>query len=401
MKFKSDIEVQAGIKDSAGSSGNAGSILSSTSTGVTWIDNYSDWTSVVKHVVKNNGAAVIPKGSPVYVTGSDGTNMLVGLAGNGSEATSSKTMGIVQTQLGTSGSTQTGYVITEGLLQGLNTAGLTAGDPIWLGPNGTLIYGLTNKPYAPAHLVFIGIVTKISAGNGEIFVNVQNGFELNEIHDVDLKTNIPINGEVLGFDGTLWVNKTIAGWLGYVPANDATVVHLTGNESITGIKSFNYSYSGVENFTTRLNYFFDNGIIRSDVTPLETINNLTSQSIFKVDKDGNITSNSFVKIGGNSTQYLKADGSVSTAMNSRIEVNFIATSGQTTFVTPYEVGQIDVYYNGSKLYPNEFTATNGTDIILATGATLNAQISIVKYVSSLSTTAIRNETTLQRLMELQ
>jgi hypothetical protein len=75
-----------------------------------------------------------------------------------------------------------------------------------------LIYGLINKPYAPAHLVFIGIVTKVSAGNGEIFVKVQNGFELKEIHDVDLITTTPINGHILGFDGTLWVNKTIATW---------------------------------------------------------------------------------------------------------------------------------------------------------------------------------------------
>jgi hypothetical protein len=80
-------------------------------------------------------------------------------------------------------------------------------------------------------------------------------------------------------------------------------------------------------------------------------------------------------------------------MNSRIEVNFTATSGQTTFTTPYEVGQIDVYYNGSKLNPSEFTATNGTSVVLAQAATLNAQISIVKYVAALSTTAIRNETT--------
>jgi hypothetical protein len=181
--------------------------------------------------------------------------------------------------------------------------------------------------------------------------------------------------------------------LGYTAANDANVVKLTGDQGILGIKSFNHVNGSVENFTTRLNYFFDNGIIRSDVTPLETINNLTSQSIFKVDKDGNTTANSFIKIGGNSTQYLKADGSVSTAMNSRIEVNFTATSGQTTFTTPYEVGQIDVYYNGSKLNPSEFTATNGTTVVLAQAATLNAQISIVKYVAALSTTAIRNETT--------
>jgi hypothetical protein len=123
----------------------------------------------------------------------------------------------MQSDITTTGGNQTGFVITEGLLQGLNTASATAGDPVWLGVNGALIYGLTNKPYAPAHLVFIGIVTKISAGNGEIWVKVQNGFELKEIHDVDLITTTPINGHLLGFDGTLWVNKTIATWLGFTP----------------------------------------------------------------------------------------------------------------------------------------------------------------------------------------
>jgi len=176
-----------------------------------------------------------------------------------------------------------------------------------------------------------------------------------------------------------------------VYAIDSTVVHKTGNENITGIKSFDYSFAP-ENFSTRINYYFASGGIRSNVTPISIVNNNSSQVVFSADEVG-VTANSFIKIGGNSTQYLKADGSVSTAMNSRIEVNFIATSGQTTFTTPYEVGQIDVYYNGSKLYPNEFTATNGTDVVLATAATLNAQISIVKYVAALSTTAIRNETT--------
>jgi hypothetical protein len=90
-----------------------------------------------------------------------------------------------------------------------------------------LIYGLANKPYAPAHLVFIGIVTKVSAGNGEIFVKVQNGFELKEIHDVDIITTTPINGHVLGFDGTLWVNKTVAGWLGFTPVTNARTISTT------------------------------------------------------------------------------------------------------------------------------------------------------------------------------
>ena len=173
------------------------------------------YVSKLQHQVK--AGVAINKGQAVYVTSADGTNMIVGLASNASEATSSKTMGLLDATVSTNGFAN---VVTEGLLDGLDTSTAgAAGDPVWLGTGGNLIYGLANKPYAPAHLVFIGIVTRKNSNNGEIFVKVQNGFELNEIHDVDLKTNLPVNGELLGFNGTLWVNKTIAGWLGYTPAN--------------------------------------------------------------------------------------------------------------------------------------------------------------------------------------
>lgn len=213
-----DIPIGGGLP----AGGVAGQILTkvdSTDYNTTWQDNYADWTSVVKHTVKNDGTSLITKGTPVYVTSSNGTNMLVGKASNTSEATSSKTIGLMQSDITTTGGTQTGFVVTEGLLGGLNTAGTTAGDPVWLGPNGTLLYGLINKPYAPAHLVFIGIVTKVSAGSGEIFVKVQNGFELKEIHDVDLITTTPSNNDVLSYDSTtsLWKNKSIESILGYTP----------------------------------------------------------------------------------------------------------------------------------------------------------------------------------------
>ena len=194
--------------------GTAGQILTkidATDYNATWQENYADWTSVVKHTVKNNGTALITKGTAVYVTGSNGTNMLVGKASNSSEATSSKTMGLMQSNITTTGGTQTGFVITEGLISGLDTSSATAGDPVWLGVSGALLYGLALKPYAPAHLVFIGIVTKVSAGNGEIFVKVQNGFELKEIHDVDLVSSTPTNNQLLSFDSatSLWKNKTV------------------------------------------------------------------------------------------------------------------------------------------------------------------------------------------------
>jgi hypothetical protein len=168
----------------------------------------------LQHVVK--AAVAINKGQAIYISGADGTNMLASLASNTSEATSSKTMGLLDATVAINGFAN---VVSEGLLAGLNTIGATAGDPVWLGTGGNLIYGLINKPYAPTHLVFIGIVTRVNLNSGEIFVKVQNGFELDELHDVDLKTTTPINGHILGFNGTLWVNKTIAGWLGYTPAN--------------------------------------------------------------------------------------------------------------------------------------------------------------------------------------
>lgn len=203
--------------------GTAGQILTkvdATNYNATWQDNYADWTSVVKHTVKNNGlSGTITKGTAVYVTGSNGTNMLVGRASNDSEPTSSKTMGLMQSDITTTGANSTGFVITEGLIDGLNTAGQTAGDPVWLGVNGALIYGLINKPYAPNHLVFIGIVTKISAGNGEIFVKVQNGFELKELHDVQAQS--PTLKDTLWYDNTVspaqWKTASISTILGYNP----------------------------------------------------------------------------------------------------------------------------------------------------------------------------------------
>jgi hypothetical protein len=191
--------------------GTAGQLLakeSDTNYDVTWVDQApaASYTSVLKHTVKAGENLV--KGQAVYVSSANGTNMVVSKASNITEATSSKTMGLIAQNLSTNGN---GFVITEGLLAGLNTGSTVAGAPVWLGTNGNLIYGLVGKPFAPAHLVFIGVVTRANNNNGEIFVKVQNGFELNEIHDVDLKSILPTDGQVLQFEGAsgLWKNKTL------------------------------------------------------------------------------------------------------------------------------------------------------------------------------------------------
>jgi hypothetical protein len=174
--------------------------------------NGSNWVnatlSTVEYVAKVQHAAkagvAIAKGQAVYVTGANGTNMIIGLASNTSEETSAKTMGIAASAAAVNDII---FVVTEGLLAGLNTSTATAGDPVWLGTSGNLIFGLANKPTSPAHLVYIGVVTRAQQNNGEIFVKVQNGIEIDEIHDVQISS--PATGQLLRRDSDgYWKNWT-------------------------------------------------------------------------------------------------------------------------------------------------------------------------------------------------
>ena len=59
--------------------------------------------------------------------------------------------------------------------------------------------------------------------------------------------------------------------------------------------------------------------------------------------------------------------------------NFVATSNQTTFTATYDVGYIDVYQNGILLTSTDYTATNGTTVVLAVGASSSDEITIIAH----------------------
>ena len=70
----------------------------------------------------------------------------------------------------------------------------------------------------------------------------------------------------------------------------------------------------------------------------------------------------------------------------RTEFVFTATAGQTTFSTAddssslaYAVGKIDVFLNGIRLAPADFTATNGTSVVLASGASASDVLFVVTF----------------------
>jgi hypothetical protein len=62
--------------------------------------------------------------------------------------------------------------------------------------------------------------------------------------------------------------------------------------------------------------------------------------------------------------------------------NFTATAGQTTFSTSgYTPSYLDVYLNGIHLDPSDYTATNGTDVVLASGASAGDVVTVVAYTT--------------------
>lgn len=158
-------------------------------------------------VVYNQTGSTISKGQAVYVNGSQGTRLTVALAAATSEATAARTIGIAAQNIAHNA---TGYIICVGVLSGLNTNALTEGQAIWLAPSAG---GLTTiRPTQPNHGVILGWCVKQGPGaSGIIYIKVDNGLELYELHDVLITT--PTNDQVLTYESAtaLWKNKTPSG----------------------------------------------------------------------------------------------------------------------------------------------------------------------------------------------
>jgi hypothetical protein len=63
----------------------------------------------------------------------------------------------------------------------------------------------------------------------------------------------------------------------------------------------------------------------------------------------------------------------------RQQTTFTASAAQTTFTVNYTPGLLDVYFNGSRLSNEEYTANNGTSIILSEAATGGEVVDIFVY----------------------
>lgn len=131
--------------------------------------------------VYNGTGSTLSVGQVVYITGSQGNRLSVQLASAASEASSSVTIGLVAETILNGAE---GFVTTNGILEHIDTSALTAGSALWLSSTPGL-YSQT-KPTAPNHGVLVGYVVRSDNTVGSIFVHIQNGYELDELHNVTI-----------------------------------------------------------------------------------------------------------------------------------------------------------------------------------------------------------------------
>ena len=183
--------------------------------------------------VRNTTGATLTKGTVVYISGATGQISTVSKAIATGDATSAQTLGMITANLANN---TNGYVTVFGLLTNMDTSAYTDGAQLYL--SGTVAGAVTaTKPSAPIHLVYVAVVEYAHPTQGKLLVKVQNGYELDEIHDVSIVT--PVTGQTLVYNAStdLWVNNTVsltAGVNGTLPvANGGTgVTTSTGTGSV-------------------------------------------------------------------------------------------------------------------------------------------------------------------------
>jgi hypothetical protein len=157
-------------------------------------------SSVLVEQVRNSTGVTLTKGTAVYISGATGQLPTVSKALATSDATSAQTLGLITSDIDNNSN---GYVTIIGLVNDLDTSAYTDGAQLYLSPTTAGTLTLT-KPYAPQHLVYVAVVAHAHPVHGKLIVKVQNGYEMDELHNVSAQS--PSNGDILVYNTStsLW-----------------------------------------------------------------------------------------------------------------------------------------------------------------------------------------------------
>ena len=321
---------------------------------------------IVARVVNKTGSDLLESGyKAVRVSAAQGQRLAVQLAQANNDLNSVDTIGIVTENIANN---QEGFITILGQVRGINTTGSlqgetwTDGDVLYLSP--TVAGKITNiKPSAPDHMVVLGYVEYAHQNNGKIYVKVQNGYELEELHDV---APLPyINKGVLYRDTAtnLWKSASINTLLGYTPIS---------LNMLSATAPLNYN-SSTGDFTITQSSTITNGYLSS--TDFNTFNNkqnaLTLGNLTSGDLD--VSGGTAAVIGSGASMTLKTvNNNVGTfGSSTAIPVVTVNAKGLVTSVTTDAV----FIPSGALSFIGDVTGTGntGSDTTL-TLSTVNANV---------------------------
>jgi hypothetical protein len=184
-----------------------------TTGAAVWELEVNQLATIVKTKVVNKTTPSVTLSKADYqvclVSGAQGQRLAVRLAKADSDANSAGTLGIASETILIN---QEGFITSIGAIEDINTTGSLQGET-WA--DGDILYlspstfgAITNvKPVAPDHTVIVGYVEYAHAIQGKIYVKIDNGYELDELHNVAITT--PAKGDTLEYNGSIWVNSGI------------------------------------------------------------------------------------------------------------------------------------------------------------------------------------------------
>ena len=245
-------------------------------------------------LVRNQSGATMTAGTVIYISGATGNKPLISKALATSDSTSAQTYGLVQADIANNAD---GYVVVIGNAINLDTSALTEGQQLYLSGTTAGAY-ITTKPYAPIHLVYVGIVLRSHPTQGIIGVKIQNGYEMDELHNVDAQS--PSNNDILSYNTTtnLWEHKQIATTLGYTPISLASLSATSPifYNNTTGVISSQAATASVNGYLTSTDWNTFNGKQAAlGYTPVPTTRQLTiNGTAYDLSADRSWTINSMV-----------------------------------------------------------------------------------------------------------
>jgi hypothetical protein len=199
--------------------------------------------SVLVEQVRNSTGATLTKGTAVYISGATGQLPTVSKALATGDATSAQTLGLITSDLANNSN---GYVTIIGLVTNMDTSAYTDGAQLYLSPTtaGTLT---TTKPYAPQHLVYMAVVAHAHPTQGKLIVKVQNGYELDELHNVSAQN--ATSGQTLIYNAStsLWEKANLTAGSNITITNSAggiTIASSGGGSSSPIPKLLSWSIGG-------------------------------------------------------------------------------------------------------------------------------------------------------------